>query len=1302
GPQETERRCDVCNKTIDFGTAGPRNWDRHTSSKLHVENVKKSQQRQSLTTLSSFFPPGPIKPLPPLPVPARVRLEPGQGSAQPSGSSPHRASDASQKDRGVLDRLRELSAALPDTVPMGIPHDTLAGFSVPPMFPTDGEYDSEWEYVDRSLNVLLGYGLTDEEIAQSIRRGPMGMDGLIQWFEHAMDWPGVTLALLEGKIERLCRALILQGAVISSARSSLNTADSRASSLLEYSSVTEEPYAAPTSPASTALTCLGYQLVLPKDQSPFSAYPNLLHVKNRLPWNVLLRVDGAFLIAETCEKEVHHGSRNTAPLCNNCLALRDHPVVAGIERRAISGTHENAPWQYHSAGSLTVLLSRKIAQIHTLRLTKLNTTRKLLVRARALDEHKRLVMAVASTDIQHRVHKVVAVALRNHVGVRTITWNIQQAIAGAYSARSYSEEDYQRAFVLLKLGGQRVANFAHRAFGTPSLSTIRNHLPSPPLRASPGMPSVDEMDFNLSAWQPPPEGRPITGVVMQIDETKLEKRLRWDPSTNMILGVCREHGHRCSLEFTSLAEADVLTRLLHQDQVHLASEVTVVAVSMLSANHHEYASFPFIMSGTCKAEDASRHQVFLDTALEAIFRRTLKSSAWLYCLASDGEARRGKALAAMTLVIELPRSSALYPMLSPLRFFNLLTGKHEITCDKDWLHVAFKRVRNTLIRKSGCRIDGCHLNRSILKRHLVDSGTPSRTADSLLSPNDPQDVVLACRLLCAITRLPPAPDGSKPIYKETRRVLGLLGRLYTHILQAYTNLHATLSDQLAHLSATAHLVMVLYLKDRGGFIPAILYLDLMLMIKNAYFCVAKTKRDNPDGSFWVILLGTDSLEKLFGIIRTMVGADSNADLLQLADRANGAAQVGLILHDHPEWDKGPRRLHMKPLELQGDDISSKVDHINPASWIGDVKVKNVNLHTCWLLGREKAEHELLESGILSPLADQNLAVTPHPIDILRPFGDGKLVYIHGLQQGDVEEEYPLESNSSDTVSQSLEPTSSPDVTPACEAGSDLLCEPDLEDLVDHEETSGGDVGPKKKFTAWLQVGSDETATKHKSTILRLIPGATDITGPESTDRLGRICGFTRYLNAKISLDAPVSSTAGSITDEESSLMIDDPALTLLDYSGKLFLAVVRILDIQHDNSSVCTLPVSLLNEPNTQVKIATMSLSSIVSTEDSHGRCDWEWNGRFEQRGNSSSQDVDGRTIQIIDPQISVPSRSYTASTTANQTYQFKTSELRALACDLVGRDLVSWGKAPRTDTFPYRTSTGESITELAQTRLTA
>lgn len=87
--------------------------------------------------------------------------------------------------------------------------------------------------------------------------------------------------------------------------------------------------------------------------------------------------------------------------------------------------------------------------------------------------------------------------------------------------------------------------------------------------------------------------------------------------------------------------------------------------------------------------------------------------------------------------------------------------------------------------------------------------------------------------------------------------------------------------------------------------PTQLYIDMMMMIKNVYFCVAKTKADDPEGNFWIILLGTDCLEVLYGILHTMVGNDANLDLLQLSLRLTGTTKSQQFLQSTPTGIEHP-------------------------------------------------------------------------------------------------------------------------------------------------------------------------------------------------------------------------------------------------------------------------------------------------------------------------------------------------------------------------------------------------------------
>lgn len=65
---------------------------------------------------------------------------------------------------------------------------------------------------------------------------------------------------------------------------------------------------------------------------------------------------------------------------------------------------------------------------------------------------------------------------------------------------------------------------------------------------------------------------------IQFDELKVQERLRWDPRTNNILGVCREHAKVCALQFCSMNQAESIALALREKRIHLATEVRIYSV----------------------------------------------------------------------------------------------------------------------------------------------------------------------------------------------------------------------------------------------------------------------------------------------------------------------------------------------------------------------------------------------------------------------------------------------------------------------------------------------------------------------------------------------------------------------------------------------------------------------------------------------------------------------------------------------------------------------------------------------------
>ncbi|KAF9545181.1 hypothetical protein CPC08DRAFT_769914 [Agrocybe pediades] len=59
-------------------------------------------------------------------------------------------------------------------------------------------------------------------------------------------------------------------------------------------------------------------------------------------------------------------------------------------------------------------------------------------------------------------------------------------------------------------------------------------------------------------------------TVLVYDEIKAEKRIRGDSKTNYLLGVCREHVSKTSMELINEGDMEELFRNIDEDKVHYA------------------------------------------------------------------------------------------------------------------------------------------------------------------------------------------------------------------------------------------------------------------------------------------------------------------------------------------------------------------------------------------------------------------------------------------------------------------------------------------------------------------------------------------------------------------------------------------------------------------------------------------------------------------------------------------------------------------------------------------------------------
>lgn len=321
--------------------------------------------------------------------------------------------------------------------------------------------------------------------------------------------------------------------------------------------------------------CSGYALAFPGQKSPFSSYPFALHDTLVLPWE--LRTKGGIMsvIATSCTGVSINGLS-----CSPCRQLKKNTTLEGILDRLKDGAHSNTTLRWYGFNELHEKVREKNQQIDFYRLRGLNQAKKLLGKAAALSYEKRLVMAIASGEVQ-RVDRVLAIGLRQKKSARALMAVLSAAAQGFYKPQSYTEEEAMNAILSWRLFGNRSAAINRNSKGAPSVSYLRSRSTVPPIVPSPRKPTAKEVETNIKSvlqgilevmHEPMAPGRNIHAVLM-FDELATEKRIRWDPLTNCFLGVCRQHAHYSSTEFINEDDMVELFRAIDDGEIHHAGEV---------------------------------------------------------------------------------------------------------------------------------------------------------------------------------------------------------------------------------------------------------------------------------------------------------------------------------------------------------------------------------------------------------------------------------------------------------------------------------------------------------------------------------------------------------------------------------------------------------------------------------------------------------------------------------------------------------------------------------------------------------
>ncbi|KAJ7877824.1 hypothetical protein B0H13DRAFT_1892981 [Mycena leptocephala] len=456
---------------------------------------------------------------------------------------------------------RKLPLAITDADEM----NPLAVFSGDPAsyVRADVEATELWECLSSIFHGAFDYGGSPESRERMIQSGPQGIGGFYRFLEYFVE-RGLQGAMVELKAEQKHSV---------PASKAVKICDAPTMVVIDSDSETESadifvPAIPPPSLPEIPLQCAGYTF-------PFSSeYPFGLHSTLSIPWSYSYNHSIITLQSHGCHGKPVIGQSS----CTPCAKLDREPTLEGILDCAEHGIPENANYAYYSFSGLTELIRRKNQRIQELRLQGLNTARKILVHARSLSDYKRLVRPIGSRVAQN-IDRLVRVALRQKRGTRAILRLHDYVARSVYNPKDYTGEDDLRGVLTRKMGGNRLADLAHRSLGLPSRTTLRSRLTVPPITPSSGIPQVSEVVQNVEACFAGITDVLATKVVHQIlmfDELATEKRVRWHDKTTFI-GVCRQHGSKILLRLDSQDDLDELFRALEttelRDAVHYAGNV---------------------------------------------------------------------------------------------------------------------------------------------------------------------------------------------------------------------------------------------------------------------------------------------------------------------------------------------------------------------------------------------------------------------------------------------------------------------------------------------------------------------------------------------------------------------------------------------------------------------------------------------------------------------------------------------------------------------------------------------------------
>ena len=430
-----------------------------------------------------------------------------------------------------------------------------------------------------------------------------------------------------------------------------------------------------------------------------------------------------------CTGELIDHDRECNKMCSDVIDTRSFRNMLKLSQE--ESPDASTPIELLTYGQLQVNYRELKAKLDSEKLENLNLKRRNVTANKRATLNDRFMNTIASNDIP-RLHILLQVCKDKGMGMRSILGRIDDAINHKYKPEKYGEEDWDKALLVLRIGGPKLFNLLQVTDGYPSLRGVQSKSSKEgPTKLISGVDASFESRLEVNTNGCQQGGGNITSLKM--DKIATEERLRWNIQDNKIYGLCFEHACSYSMDFNQISDVEQLKDLLQSRTIHKTKQNLVVAVGNVGYGGDIK---PILTLPTCSKSVNPQFEKMLEAVIKKLS---------LDIVATDGDSSRRRFFNGR---MKLVKDNEMKCFLKQLELFDLNFVDGDKTLYFDDKH-NFKRMQTLVISdKRGTKISGTVLAKDQLK--YVTEKAIIQKISSMLDPIDRQNVPLVLRLYGAL------------------------------------------------------------------------------------------------------------------------------------------------------------------------------------------------------------------------------------------------------------------------------------------------------------------------------------------------------------------------------------------------------------------------------------------------------------------------------------------------------------------------------------------------------------------------